>query len=158
VIISAINANGSVSLAAPLTYTHYGSSSLTVNNNYGTIDTRTQVGHVNRNIKIVPGPDAGWGFTVIVYGYSMTITDLTGSVTTQLMGSTQLSGVQIQNGGQLNTINAPLTFINVINSSVVSSVTGTSFLNCKANCIYVQNSRNISITNNVLYEIWTYGA
>jgi hypothetical protein len=74
------------------------------------------------------------------------------------MGSAQLYGVQIQNGGQLNTMNAPLTFLNLINSSVVSNVVSTSLLNCKANCIYVQNSNNISFTNNVLSEIWTYGA
>ena len=69
VTIQSINTDGSITLTAPLTYTHYGSGSLTINNNYGKLDTRTRVGHVNRNIKIVPGPDAGWGFTVVVYGY-----------------------------------------------------------------------------------------
>jgi hypothetical protein len=52
-----------------LAYTHYGSGSITIDNNYGKLDTRTRVGHVNRNIKIVPGTDAGWGFTVVVYGF-----------------------------------------------------------------------------------------
>jgi hypothetical protein len=85
VTITGVNFNGSISLAAPLAHTHYGSSSLTINNNYGTLDTRTQVGHVSRNIQIVPGPDSAWGFTVIVYGY------MDGTVLR--IGSVQLSGV-----------------------------------------------------------------
>lgn len=61
---------------------------------------------MNRNIKIVPGPDVGWGFTVIIYGF----TD--GSILR--VGSAQLSGVQFSEGGQLDTLNAPLTFINTV--------------------------------------------
>ena len=93
VTIQTINADGSITLAAPLTYTHYGSGSLTINNNYGKLDTRTRVGHVNRNIKIVPGPDVNWGFTVAVYGFQ------DGDI--YRVGSVQLKGVQFQDGGQL---------------------------------------------------------
>lgn len=93
VTIQSINADGSITITAPLNYTHYGASSLTINNHYGRLDTRTRVGHVNRNIKIVPGPDAGWGFTVTVYGFQ------DGDITR--IGSVQLSGVQFQDGGQL---------------------------------------------------------
>lgn len=93
VTIQTINADGSITLAAPLTYTHYGSGSLTIDNNYGKLDTRTRVGHVNRNIKIVPGPDVNWGFTVAVYGFQ------DGDI--YRVGSVQLKGVQFQDGGQL---------------------------------------------------------
>jgi hypothetical protein len=80
-------------LTTPLAHTHYGASSTTINNNYGTLDTRTRVGHINRNVKIVPGPDAGWGFTVIIYAF------LDGDILR--VGSTELEGVQIEDGGQL---------------------------------------------------------
>ena len=83
-------------MVAPLTYTHYGSGSLTVNNNYGKIDTRTRVGHVNRNIKIVPGPDAGWEYSVTVYGFRDG-----GANGVVRIGNVQLKGVQFQDGGQL---------------------------------------------------------
>jgi parallel beta-helix repeat protein len=149
VTISAINADGSLSLTSPLQYTHYGSSSLTINNQFGTLDTRTRVGHVNRNIKIVPGPDAGWGFSVIVYGFK------DGDI--MRIGNINLDGVQLADGGQLDTLNAPLTFINTVNGNYASSVTSSSFLNCKANCIYIQNAHNITIDNNVFYDAWVIG-
>jgi hypothetical protein len=106
VTIQSINADGSFTLTTPLAYNHYGSSSLTINNNYGTLDARTQVGHVNRNIQIVPGPEAGWGFTVYVYGF------LDGTILR--IGSAKLYGVQIQDGGQLDTLNSPLVFMNTV--------------------------------------------
>lgn len=85
-VISAVNTTEkSVTLTANLQYTHYGSSSVTINNHYGKLDTRTRVGHVNRNIKIVPGPDAGWGYTVVVYGF------MDGDILR--IGNAQLSGV-----------------------------------------------------------------
>jgi hypothetical protein len=135
-----------VTVSSPLQYTHYGSSTLTIDNNFGTLDTRARVGHVNRNIQFVPGPDAGWGYTVIVYGF------LDGTILR--IGSVQLSGVQFVSGGQLDTLNAPLYFLNSINGNYTSSITGTSFLNCKADCIYIQNSHNITINNNVFYKAW----
>ena len=149
VTISAINADGSLSLTSPLQYTHYGASTLTISNQFGTLDTRTRVGHVNRNVRIVPGPDAGWGFTVIVYGYK--------DGDKMRIGNVNLDGVQFVDGGQLDTLNAPLTFINTVNGNYTSSITSSSFLNCKADCIYIQNGQNITIDNNVFYNAWVIG-
>jgi hypothetical protein len=58
-----------VTFTPALKYDHYGDASVTINNNYGTLDTRASVGHITRNIKIVSGPDAGWGYSLIVYQY-----------------------------------------------------------------------------------------
>ena len=33
-------------------------------------------------------------------------------------------------------------------------MTDSSFLNCKADCIFIQNSENINIDNNVFYDVW----
>ena len=73
------------------------------------------------------------------------------------IGSVQLSGVQFQDGGQLETLNSPLVFLNLLGNTT-SSVTSTSFVNCKANCIYVKNAQFITISNNVLYNAWVFGA
>lgn len=146
VTIQGFNSDGSVLLSAPLQYTHYGSPYLTINNTFGTLDTRTRVAHLNRNIQIVPGPDVNWGFTVIVYGF------MDGTILR--IGNTQLSGVQFSDGGQLDTLNAPLTFINAQGGTLNSSITDSSFFNCKANCIYIQNSQNITIDNSVFYNAW----
>ena len=67
--IKTINTDGSITLNSTLSYTHYGANSVTINNHYGTLDARTRVGHVSRNVQIVPGPDSGWGYTVIIYGF-----------------------------------------------------------------------------------------
>lgn len=47
--------------------------------------------------------------------------------------------------------------MNVLGNTT-SKITGTSFINCKANCIYVKNSRNVTFDNNVLYNAWVFGA
>ena len=33
------------------------------------MDTRTGVAHLTRNIKIKAGPDDGWGFHLVQFGY-----------------------------------------------------------------------------------------
>ena len=38
---------------------------------------RTGVGHLTRNIKIVAGNDTTWGFTLIQFGYSAVIDNVT---------------------------------------------------------------------------------
>lgn len=148
--IQSINADGTLTLDSALTYTHYGDSSNTISNNYGTLDTRARVGHINRNVKIVPGPDAGWGFSVTVYGYKDTNNKT-------WVGNAEMSGVQIEDGGQMDTVKSPLKFLNVRNGAYKSSITDTSFLGCRANCIYIENSEQISITNNVFYDVWVHG-
>lgn len=64
------NVNGNTITFSPaLKYTHYGAASVTINNTYGKLDTRGSVGHVTRNIKIVSGPDSGWGYSLVIYSY-----------------------------------------------------------------------------------------
>ncbi|CAM6001508.1 unnamed protein product [Sphagnum balticum] len=64
--ITGINGNN-VNFAPALQYTHYGAPTVTINNIYGTLDTRAGVGHVTRNIKFISGDDSGWGYTLVVY-------------------------------------------------------------------------------------------
>jgi hypothetical protein len=53
-----------------LAYEHYGDTSSTLTNSYGTLDARSGVGLLSRNIRITKGPDAnGWGCRVLVYSY-----------------------------------------------------------------------------------------
>lgn len=56
----------------------------------------------------------------------------------------------------MDTLNAPLKFLNSKNGNFSSKVTATAFVNCKASCIYVENSEKISMTNNVLFNAWNY--
>jgi len=147
VTITAINVNGSVSVTPNLSYTHYGASGITISVAAGSLDARTRVGHVNRNIKFLSGTDSNYGYTVMVYGY------MDGK--NHLLGAANLNGVEFVNGGQLDSLNAPLMFQNV--NTNVSTITSSSFLNCQANCIYALNAKNITITNNVLYQAWVFG-
>jgi hypothetical protein len=148
--IQSLNADGTITLAAALKYTHYGAPSVTVTSVHGNLDTRAKVGHISRNIQIVAGPDSGWGFSIYIYGYSY-------SQTLIKFGSAQLVGVQISNGGQLDSTNSPLVFKNLIGSNYTSLVSSSSIVNCKAFCINVDTANNITITNNVLYNAWVFG-
>lgn len=58
-----------VTFTPALQYAHYGNSSSTITKSYGTLDTRAGVAHLSRNIKVTAGPDNGWGFSLIQFGY-----------------------------------------------------------------------------------------
>jgi hypothetical protein len=138
--ISSINLDGTITLSSPLMHTHYGAADITINSGHGTLDTRTRVGHLNRNIQIVAGgSSADWGFTTYIYGYVDTNK-------VHRVGSAKLFGVQFINGGQLDTTNSPLVFQNLIGGNYSSSVTSSSFINCKAFCINVLSSNNVTLT------------
>lgn len=151
VTISSVNSDGSITLTSALQYTHFGDNSVTVTSVHGNLDTRATVGHINRNIKITAGADSGWGFSVIVYGY-------TGNDTVRRVGTAKLVGVQFENGGQLDSTNSPIVFKNVIGGNYTSLVKSSSFYNCRSFCINVDTSNNVTISNNVLYNAWVFGA
>ncbi len=69
-----------MSFTPALLYKHYGDIGATVTNAAGTLDTRAGVGHLTRNIKIVAGPDSGWGYQLLVYGYVDNTTLRSGSI------------------------------------------------------------------------------
>jgi parallel beta-helix repeat protein len=123
---------------------------VTVSSVHGNLDTRAKVGHISRNIKILAGPDSGWGFSIYIYGY-------TDTANVQRVGSAQLVGVQILNGGQLDSRNSPLVFKNLVGGNLTSKVSKSSFVNCKAFCINVDTANNITITSNVLTNAWVFG-
>jgi hypothetical protein len=65
-----VSINGTtLGINSALKFTHYGAADITIQNGYGTLDTRAGVGHMDRNIKFISGPDNGWGYRVL--GYSM---------------------------------------------------------------------------------------
>ena len=69
-----------------------------------------------------------------------------------------LHGVELRNGGQYGpSTKSALQFVNLKSNSNVSSVKGSSFVNCHSECINVRYSHNISITNNVIFRARTFG-
>ena len=40
---------------------------MTISSSYGNLDTRSAVGHLTRNIKIISGDDSGWGYRLLGY-------------------------------------------------------------------------------------------
>jgi len=84
-----------ITFTPALSYTHYGSPSVTISNTIGQLDTRASVGHVTRNIKFVSGPDSGWGYTIVDYQL------WEGSISK--VGNLTLSGVEFTLGGQYDT-------------------------------------------------------
>lgn len=80
VTITAITDN-IITFTPALRYNHYGSQSATIQNSIGTLDARTTVGHITRNIKFVSGPDNGWGYSIYVYQMWEDVYSRTGVVT-----------------------------------------------------------------------------
>lgn len=100
--ITAVSGN-TVTFTPALKFTHYGDTN-PITNTYGTLDMRTGVGHLTRNIKIQAGPDAnGWGFRVLVYAYQ--------DNDTMRIGGANLTAVQFINGGQYDTEYSALHFL-----------------------------------------------
>ncbi len=88
-----------------LNYSHFGDNAPTIVKSYGTMDMRTGVAHLTRNIKITSGTDEGWGFHLIQFGYLRTLDDNTTKIQT---GNMTLVGVEFIKGGQYDTEAAAL--------------------------------------------------
>lgn len=59
-----------VSFTPSLKYEHYGAASVTILNSFGNLDTRSTVGLLTRNIKILASNTSdNWGGRVQIYGY-----------------------------------------------------------------------------------------
>ena len=116
---------------------------------HGNLDTRTKVGHLNRNITIFAGDDSGWGFSTVIYGY-------TDTAKVYRVGTANLIGVQFLNGGQLDSTHSPLVFQSLVGGNYTSVVKSSTFVNCRAFCIKVDTANNITLTNNVLYNAWVF--
>jgi hypothetical protein len=97
----------------------------------------TQVGHMDRNIKIISGPDTSTGLDFIVYGYY--------DQKMHWIGSMALVGVHVQG---INTVQ----YINVINGTYASTITQSSFANSLTSFVSIQNSNQISFTNNIFFR------
>lgn len=68
-----------------------------------------------------------------------------------------MNGVQFINGGQLDSTHSPLVFKNLVGGNYSSSVTDSTFINCKAFCINVATATNVAMSGNVLYKGWVFG-
>lgn len=117
---------------------------MTISAPYGSLDARTRVGHLSRNIKIVSGEDLNWGYELYVYKYY--------DSNKVRLGNLVLDGVELRNGGRPSSPNALLQFINVIGSLSTNSITGSSFTGCISKCLAVMNSQNVSIQLNVFFR------
>lgn len=133
-----------VTFTPALNYTHYGSSSITISNSVGELDTRASVGHITRNIKFISGPDNGWGYTIVNYQ----IWEGAKARTGELM----LSGVEFGQGGQYDTEAATLNLQNYDERTAPTTVVQySSFSYCRSFCLKAEGHYNANITKNVFY-------
>ena len=117
-----------------MNFNHYGSSDdNTIDNEYGSMDTRTSVGHLSRNIKIIAGEDSGWGFFLMIYGFN--------SNGNLQVGNVIFSGVEFYEGGQYDTENSAIKIKNLISGS--SKIVNSAIHECKSYCLDIKNARNL---------------
>ena len=77
------------------------------------LDTRARVTHMTRNIRITAGANVDWGFSFVVYRYTVgwdTNNDSISDKFTERRGDVELTGVQFINGGQLDSTRSALVF------------------------------------------------
>jgi hypothetical protein len=152
--ITAINGN-TISFDTPLIYEHYGAGA-SITNKYGVLDTRAGVGLLSRNIKITKGPDAnGWGCRVLAYSYSDFDPDNPAAGVLPLTGSIIFDGVEVDSCGQYDTAYAGVRFDKLgnfeNNSNKPNLITRSSFHNSNGMAMWVANTTNIKIDNNVFH-------
>lgn len=68
-----------------------------------------------------------------------------------------LQAVSLVDGGQYDTTASALQFLNILNPNYTSTVTATSFVNCKAWCVNIDNVQKVTFTNNVFYNGRVFG-
>jgi hypothetical protein len=141
VTIQAINPDGSINITSLLKYNHYGSLS-SMGFSHGNLDFNTQVGHLERNIKIISGPDTSYGMDFIVYGYW--------DDKMNWIGSVSLSGVQVEGANGIR-------YQNVLGGSSPSSITFSSFAESQNFFADLQYSSQITMSNNVFYRSNGFG-
>lgn len=144
VTITAIN-NKAITFTPALLYGHFGASGVTITNSAGSVDARTSVGHLTRNIVIKAGSDETWGFTFINYGFR--------DGSKLRVGQLIVNGVQFIKGSQKGTPMPAMLFMNNIADST-SKIAGSSFMNCFGLCLNIQNSNNVQIQNNVFSNVY----
>lgn len=132
VTITAIDGQ-TVTITPALRFGHYGAPGITLENFVGTLDTRAAVGHLTRNIKIVSGQDAGWGYHLIAYGFHDGVSLKAGSLI--------LQGVELYEGGQYDTEKSAIKIFNTVSNKTIK-ITGSSIHNCKSYCIDIKNINN----------------
>ena len=138
VTITGISSN-TVTFTPPLQYDHYGANSQTIEE----IDSRTPVGHLTRNIKITTGDDKEWGYRILTYGYM--------ECSKEKYGLLILSGVEMENGGQYDSIKIPALHMKFLfEGKVRSEIRQSSIHHCKSRCILIDQSSNIKINNNII--------
>jgi hypothetical protein len=130
VIVAVVN--NSITLDRNLLYEHYGDSSLTVTNSYGSLDARSAVGLISRNIKIL-GDGSNTSSCRIVVNAN---------------GSVVFNAVEISGCGS----NQSLSALAISSTSLAVNITSSSIHNCTGKCLSVINSSNTFIENNVFYN------
>ena len=88
------------------------------------------------------GPDNGWGFRLLSYAYV--------DGTRLRKGNIILSGVELFEGGQYDTEQTAVQIKDVAGDHNI--IIGSSFHYCKSFCLDIDNSLNITVTNNVFYH------
>jgi hypothetical protein len=138
-----------ITFTPALQYEHYGDISTTLTNEYGTLDARSAVGHLTRNIKISGGADVhGWGAHVLILGYTQIFSDFS---TNLLKGYAKLDGVEFKNCGQYDTQKAGLKIVRTGSPEKSTSITNSAIHHCNGMCSFFDDISDLTVNNNVFY-------
>ncbi|OMJ78805.1 hypothetical protein SteCoe_21333 [Stentor coeruleus] len=131
-----------ITLDKPLKYYHSGVSVIADGK---TIEMRTDVSLLTRNVKII-ALENGWGGEIIVNDYLDEMTD-NGPILRG--GSLHLDNVQVVNFGQPDYRSAGIRFINAVTGN--STINNCAFARFNSWGIHAETAHNLIFTSNVMY-------
>ena len=151
-VIRSINGNN-VTLQEPLQFTHYGAASINSEES-STIDIRTEVLHLTRNIKI-QGTNVGrWGGHIVT-AHNLDIGFIAGQLIPIFRkGHAIIDNVEFVNCSQYDTDNAAVRFSGLTelsDSDVKSSVTNSVVHNGLGIGIMVEEANEVTVDSNVVF-------
>lgn len=143
--------NGIITFDQPLEFYHFGANDITKTTPYGSIDMRTEVGLLTRNI-IIEGTDIdNWGGRIYVGEIYNT------ALRYSFRGRVELDGVETKNLGQADTNFAGLTFERLKSQTNDYSIVRRCVMrNSGGIQLRAVASDGISFENNILYLSMKY--
>jgi len=125
---------------------------VTISNSFGSLDTRSMVAVLTRNVKIVGDTSAPLGGSVVVTSALLQPMDSPVLNNVVQTGYANLNNVQLLNLGDSGSKVSALNFVGLSSYSLnsqASSVVHCAVHNCSFSCLNVTTSSNITITNSV---------
>lgn len=146
-VIEAVSADGSITLAEPLKFFHYGAAAAKSLPGGGSLDMRAEVGNLSRNVVIEGSDEGGLGCSVLVPRYEVVFPNR-GFV----QGKMVLDSVELHRCGQRDSGKGAVNLRKLEKKEDPVVVTHSSFRDSQGNALTMVGAKHVSVTDNVIFN------